>query len=111
MVSGREAVWKTDWPLGLHLLQSFDSQDLQALFQDAPGQVAKDQAAGALFGFRFEDRAVLVETGKVAGQFVEIIAEKIRPIVLSHSFQHRAEVQQVFGKGDLLWRSELDGGG
>ena len=91
----------------LHLFERLDAQHSKALPQDPGGQVAEDQAAGALGGFGFEHGAVLVEAGEMAGEFVEVIAEEIGAVFFGDGFQDQAEVEQVPGQRDFLGGAEF----
>ena len=45
---------------------------------------------------------VFVETREVAGQFVKIIAEKIRAVFFRHRFERQPEIQQMLGQREFF---------
>ncbi len=92
----------------LHRLGDFDAEDFQALLEDFGGHFAQGEASGALGTFGFEHGAILVEAREVAGQIVEICAEKIRAVILGDGFEDQAEVQQVFGQSEFFGSAERD---
>ena len=87
---------------GLHLFQGFDAEGGEALLEDAGGEVAEDEAGGALGGVGFEDGAVFVEGGEVAGELVEVVAEEVGAVIVGDGLEDEAEVEEVAGEGEFL---------
>lgn len=86
----------------LHLLERLDAERIQALLQNFRGQITEEKTAFASHTFAFKDRAFLVKGRKLAGEFVEIIAEEIGAKFVGDRFQCLAEVQEMLGKADFL---------
>ena len=90
------------------MLERFDPQQFQSLFQDSTGKVGQGQARGSLRGCCLQHRAVLVEACKQARELVQIVSEEGRPIILGDGFQHATEAQQMLSEGNLVNRREMD---
>ena len=66
------------------------------------GQFTKGQALGPRLALGLQHRTVLVKRTKVTGEFVEVIAKKVRTALVDHLFQHKAKPQKMLGQRDLL---------
>ena len=63
-----------------HLLDGFDAERFQTLFQHARRQIAQRQPACARGGIiGFQHRAIFVKRGELAREFEKIIAEVVWP--------------------------------
>ena len=87
---------------GLHLLQHVDAEQVEALLQNTAGQIAEQEAGGSFRIGGLEHRAILIETREVPGQFVEIIAEIIGPVIVHDRFDDQAKVEEMFRQRQLL---------
>jgi len=59
-------------------------------------EVAKNEAAGANLGLRFQDRTVLVKRCEMTREVVKVVAKEIRAIFVGNTFKDQAEVEKVF---------------
>ena len=92
----------------LHLLEGFESERVEALFEDFGGEIAKDEAAFARGVFALEDGAIFVKRGELPRQFVKVVAEEIRAVFIRRGFQGLAEIEQMLGEGNFFGSGKDD---
>ena len=73
-------------------------------------RAVKSQSASRHRAWRrlgLEHRAIFVERRELAGQFVKVIAQEIRPIFLRHGLQRQPEIQQMLGQRNFFRRRQV----
>ena len=66
-----------------------------------------DRLSDGALGFGgFQHGAILVKTGKLTGEFVQVIAKEVRPVIVSHRLQSEAEVEKVSRQSQFFRRGQ-----
>ena len=89
--------------LKLHFFRHFDAEEIEAALQGAGSGVAEFQSSCTRISVGFQDGAGLEEAVESGGDFVEIIRQKIRPVIVQNCGQDFAELEQLFHQFDFSW--------
>ncbi len=96
------------WESALHPLRHADAEEVEALGEHAGGGVAKRETRIA-DGFRGLQHGATFEEGvECSGEFVEVIAEEIRPVVVEDRGEDFAKLRELFHEGKFRGLGETD---